>query len=303
MNKFRAVLWLEQPCFVFDRTKSLPALGRTFKMATFKESENFREFYQAVGSLYPEEDLVYRTLRGKVRKQFILKHLNSFSGLLLDIGCNRGAYISDYKNGAAIGLDISFPVLNRARQRLGNILLQGDAQNPALKSEKIDIVLCSEVLEHVPDPEKVIAEAYRVLKTGGILFLTTPNYSGEKPTWVKIGEMSEYGVAGVKDEYYFHTAFKPAELKDMAAKAGFAKIQVGTFEKEVKYATRIPVLFFHAVRLVNKLFRSPEIDKINKVIMERASLLIYNISVFLRLNNFFVNLMGEGVRSYLIAKK
>lgn len=273
-------------------------------MPTFKENENFKEFYQTVGSVYPEESLVYKTLRGKVRRQFILRHLNLFNGLLLDLGCNRGAYISDYKNGSAIGLDLSFPVLSRARKQLGNIFLQGDAQNPAIKNEGVDVILCSEVLEHLPDAQKVISEAHRILRPGGVLFLTTPNYSKEKPTWVKIGEMADYGVQGVQDEYYFHTAYKPDELKEMSEVAGFSQIEVGTFEKEVKYATRIPVLFFHFFRLLNKLlFRSPEIDKFNKLILDKTSLQIYNLSVFFGLNDFFVKLMGEGVRSYLIARK
>lgn len=273
-------------------------------MPAFKENENFKEFYQAVGSVYPEENLVYKTLRGKVRRQFILRHLNLFSGLLLDLGCNRGAYISDYKNGSAIGLDLSFPVLSRARKKLGNILLQGDAQNPAIKKEKVNVILCSEVLEHVPDAQKVLSEAYRILKPGGVLFLTTPNYSKKKPTWVKIGEMADYGVQGVKDETYFHTAYKPEELRELSGIAGFAQIEIGTFEKEVKYATRIPVLFFHFFRLLNKhLFRSPGIDKLNKLTLDKTSLHIYNLSVFLGLNKFFVKMTGEGVRSYLIARK
>jgi len=273
-------------------------------MTTLEHTENFKEFYQSVGLAYPEEDLVYKTLRGKVRRRFILAQLNTFNGLLLDIGCNRGAYIVDYTNGPAIGLDLSFPVLSRARKRLGNILLQGDAQTPAIKDESVDVILCSEVLEHVPDAQKVICEAYRILKPGGALFLTTPNYTKEKPTWVKIGEMAEYGVQGVKDEYYFHTAFKPGELQKMSEVAGFAKIDTGTFEKEVKYATRIPVLFFHIIRWLNKLFlKSSKLDKTNKLIMDNFSLYIYNASVFLRLNSFFVKLIDEGVRSYLIARK
>jgi SAM-dependent methyltransferase len=182
--------------------------------------------------------------------------------------------------------------------------MQGDAQSPALKDESVDIILCSEVLEHVPNAPKVISEAYRILAAGGTLFLTTPNYSKEKPTWVKIDEMADYGVQGVKDEYYFHTAFKPAELQEMSEIAGFSQIEVGTFEKEVKYATRIPVLFFYGVRLINKVFlRSAKVDRANKMLMQKASLYIYNISSFLGLNNLFVNLMGEGVRSYLIARK
>ena len=64
-----------------------------------------------------------------VRREFILSHLDNFKGLLLDLGCNLGYYITEYKNGKAIGLDISYPVLQEAKNRLSGIsFLQGDAQ-------------------------------------------------------------------------------------------------------------------------------------------------------------------------------
>ncbi len=41
-------------------------------------------------------------------------------------------------------------------------------------AESIDLVLCTEVLEHVFDPEQLLAEAYRCLRPGGRLFLSVP---------------------------------------------------------------------------------------------------------------------------------
>ncbi|MCH8873617.1 class I SAM-dependent methyltransferase, partial [candidate division KSB1 bacterium] len=200
-----------------------------------KPNENFREFYDSVGRLYPEEELVFKTLRGVIRRQFILSRLQKFKGVLLDLGCNRGYYISEYLNGKAIGVDISCPVLQEAKSRLPEIsFLQGDAQQLAfLKPNSVDGILCSEMIEHVSNAQGVISECFRMLKSGGDLLITTPNYKKEKPTWIKIGEMKSYGVLGVKDDTYFHTAFRPEELKEMAESAGFTNVETGTFEKEV----------------------------------------------------------------------
>ncbi len=271
-----------------------------------KQQEDFRGFYDSVGRLYPEEQVVFKTLRGMVRRQFILSHLENFRGLLLDLGCNRGYYISEYKNGSAIGVDISYPVLQEAKNRLPGIsFLQGDAQQLSfLKPSSVDTILCSEMIEHVPNSREVVSGCFRILKPGGKLLLTTPNYGKEKPTWVKIGEMKSYGVRGVKEDMYFHTAFRPEELKEMAESAGFTNIEIGTFEKEVKYSTRIPVVFYHLVRILNKgTFRSDKLAGANETMLNKSSLSIYRLCKLLGLNRFFVSLVKEGVRSYLFARK
>jgi SAM-dependent methyltransferase len=52
--------------------------------------------------------------------------------------------------------------------------LQADAAQLPLASNSFDVVICAELLEHVPDPRPVIAEAFRVLKPGGSLVVTVP---------------------------------------------------------------------------------------------------------------------------------
>jgi SAM-dependent methyltransferase len=49
----------------------------------------------------------------------------------------------------------------------------GDAQEMPFADGSYEVILCSEVLEHIPDPVKAIAEMYRVLVPGGLLVLTT----------------------------------------------------------------------------------------------------------------------------------
>ncbi len=52
----------------------------------------------------------------------------------------------------------------------------GDAQDMQIQSESIDCVKCTELLEHVEYPEKVISEIHRILVPGGILVLSIPLY-------------------------------------------------------------------------------------------------------------------------------
>jgi 2-polyprenyl-6-hydroxyphenyl methylase/3-demethylubiquinone-9 3-methyltransferase len=272
----------------------------------FSDRKNFRDFYESVAEHYPEEDLVYKTLRGIVRKHFILKFLGRFSGRLLDLGCNRGYYLSQYSGKDVVGIDIAHAVLKHARQRLcSSRLLVGDIQRLGfLKANSVDSILCSEVIEHVPEPERVFFESFRVLRPGGRALFTTPNYRGRKPEWTAVGEMSDYGIKGVRGEMYYHTAFRPEELGRIATSAGFKVLEAGTFEKEVKYATRIPVTFYYMLDfLFKKVVRSDRLQKFNKRMLDSGSLLIYRVCGALRLNSLMVSFVREGVRSYIFLEK
>lgn len=267
--------------------------------------ENFREFYESVATRYPEEEVVYQTLRGILRRQFVHSYLDRLRGRLLDLGCNRGAYLAYYQNGPSVGVDIARAVLQIARSRQPKShYIQCDAQSLALAANSFDAILCSEVVEHLFEPKRLFHEMFRVLKAGGQVLLTTPNYTKEKPTWITIDEMRAYGVSGVDGDRYFHTAFRAEELRWLAQGAGFEVLESGTFEKEVKYATRIPVLLFHIFRLINKVtFRSQCLERLNKRVLEASSLLVYRLCVSLGLDRWLIGLVKEGVRSFVFLRK
>ena len=81
-----------------------------------------------------------------------------------------------------------------------------------------DLCLCTEVLEHAPDPAAVLAAAFRVLKVGGTLLLTAAGPGREPHTGV-------YGAPGLlPGEHYAN--IDPAWLIDALAEAGFRKVHV-----------------------------------------------------------------------------
>jgi len=55
-------------------------------------------------------------------------------------------------------------------------LVQGDAQSLPFADGSFDVVVSCETIEHLPQVQTAIAEMYRVTRSGGKLFLTTPNY-------------------------------------------------------------------------------------------------------------------------------
>ncbi len=96
---------------------------------------------------------------------------------LLEVGCGPGDLLLALPPGARrVGLDLSSSLLRRARQRLGAFasFLQGDAERLPLANASFDRVLCSEVLEHVRHPERVLQEIARVLRPGGLAVVSVP---------------------------------------------------------------------------------------------------------------------------------
>ena len=87
-------------------------------------------------------------------------------GITLDVGGGR-------KRGSfKAPSDATWLVLDSSREFCPHIL--GDAQNIPVKSNTVDCVKCTELLEHVELPERVLDEISRVLKPGGILILSVP---------------------------------------------------------------------------------------------------------------------------------
>lgn len=77
----------------------------------------------------------------------------------------------------------------------GNVDIVGDVLNMPFQEEDFDTVICNQVLEHVPEPEKLIAESYRVLKSGGHFILTAPFLS---PIHADLGDFFRYTKEGLE---------------------------------------------------------------------------------------------------------
>lgn len=102
------------------------------------------------------------------------------TGHILDLGCGNGALLRHLWRqpglGRFVGIDASQEIIARNRARGDGIdYFQGDLQNlrrPDL-SGWADVVICSEVIEHMPDPDPVFPAAWDLLKPGGMFLLST----------------------------------------------------------------------------------------------------------------------------------
>jgi len=271
-------------------------------MKTIKKT--LKEFYEEVGDKYPEEEIVYNTLRGMLRKKFVTAYLKKFNGSLLDIGSNTGMYLDGYEGGERFGVDLSWNVLKKNNNINSKHLTVADAERlQCFKAGAFDNVLCSEVLEHCLNPEKVFDSISHVLNTNGFALLTTPNYRRTRPEWIGLGSLPQYGISIDCEDGYFHTAYRPEELSAFAKRAGLNIIELGTLEKDVKYAAKVPAAIFIVGNFFNRFLKSQRFYQMNKDLFMSLTNIIYDICRITGLEKILLRFVKEGVRSYILMKK
>ena len=127
-----------------------------------------------------------QTKVGRDYKQRLITALNLQPGhRVVDLGCGPGTDLRSLADavgsvGSVIGIDQDPRMLDQARQRLAdrsNVELhQGDIHELPFPDSSVDRVRVDRVLQHVDEPEKVIAEVRRVLRPGGLFALAEPDW-------------------------------------------------------------------------------------------------------------------------------
>ena len=97
---------------------------------------------------------------------------------ILEVGCGGGHVLKLFPESQLTGLDVSGCMLEKARHNLQGYhveLLKGEIHELEIPDSTYDKVICTEVLEHVEQPEKILDQIRRVLKPGGTAVITLPN--------------------------------------------------------------------------------------------------------------------------------
>jgi SAM-dependent methyltransferase len=100
-------------------------------------------------------------------------------GTIVDLGCSSGYLLEDLRSGhplaLLIGVDLVASGLRKAHLRVPSArLLQADVCALPLAASSVDVVVSANLLEHVPDDRRALAEIRRVLRPGGTAVIVVP---------------------------------------------------------------------------------------------------------------------------------
>jgi methionine biosynthesis protein MetW len=167
---------------------------------------------------------------------------------VLDLGCGDGWFLERLGNRyeVAIGIDIDTPNELRASKYQSWSYVRGDLDSGIpVRTSCADVVHANQVIEHLKNPLAFLTEAYRTLKPGGRLIITTPNVRYVRHLW-RLAARGHGPITSTRatrtvtewDDGHIHF-FTPTDLVWIASQAGFSIVRTAAL---VDRAGRYPLL-------------------------------------------------------------
>lgn len=204
-------------------------------------------------------------------------------GRLLEVGCGSGVTLKGMQvlGWDVEGVDFDINSVRNARSK-GLTVRHGDLVGQQYQNNTFDVIVMSHVIEHVPDPLRLLHECYRILKQGGQLVVLTPNVNS-------IGHRI-YGAnwRGLEPPRHLHL-FNVSSLTNLALRSKFNDVSCQTSVRSWKI-----FIESHICSREGKVDISKNYSVIMKIWAEVMELLVGGIKVF------FLN-VGEELK--LVGKK
>lgn len=170
---------------------------------------------------------------------------------VLDIGCGGGLLTNHLAHDHEVtGLDLSLESLEIAKKFDPSSrvkYLHADALYLPFENESFDVVIAMDLLEHVEDPKKVIAEASRVLKKGGLFFFHT--FNRNLLSYLLIIKGVDWFVPNAPKNMHVYDLFiKPKELKSWLSEFSLEVLDLKGFVPKIFSKGILELLFQRRIK-------------------------------------------------------
>lgn len=206
---------------------------KSFENADNKEIEKFDRVSQIWWDLKGEMGTLHTI--NPLRTNFIMERLTAPDPRILDVGCGGGILSEALARAGArvTGLDLSEASIQVAKQHAEQQGLEIDYRYESVQdvahqqAGTFDAVTCMEMLEHVPEPGKIVAACAQALKPGGQAFFSTINRTPKAFLFAIIG--GEYILRLLpRGTHTYSKLIRPQELKDWTQEAGLEFVRLAS---------------------------------------------------------------------------
>ena len=258
--------------YVRYRAAGREETSREYELLRTASREAFaRHYNERVPTIEEEFDLwgAFHQHRHEMRYDLVAaeaRRQTPLGGTILDIGCGSALVADRLADVDARYIGLDFPAhhiayarkrFHDAPHRLHATFVRGDGERLPVRSQSVDVVVLSEVIEHLMRPELAVWEIARVLRPGGVLIMTTNNAS-EVPLRSPLSHLFAWGEKAVGADhpglisrrpwvwpeavdpellpdqmppvYLPHTHHIQAETSALLAAAGLTTFEWSTFE-------------------------------------------------------------------------
>jgi SAM-dependent methyltransferase len=210
---------------------------------------------------------------------------------VLDAGCGSRGRVDFGTDAHLVGIDLSREQLDRNTSVDEKIL--GNIESYPLPEADFDIVICWNVLEHVPHPERALHNLMRSVRPDGLLILRVPNVTSIKGLvtkfspqalhiWVRkrvLGQKSAGEEGCGPFPTFLRFSIAPDSIRRFAARRGFSTAHLNMFEGRQQRTIRRklglvgPLWMFlkRLIRLVTFDRVSPDLTECTLVLRKRSS--------------------------------
>jgi 2-polyprenyl-3-methyl-5-hydroxy-6-metoxy-1,4-benzoquinol methylase len=141
---------------------------------------------------------------------------------MLDVGCGPGLFLIEAKKRGweVYGTEFTDNQLAYLHDK-GINTLKGKLTNDSFEDELFDVIISSEVIEHINNPLEEMKHFHRLLRKGGLVYITTPNFNAIERFLLK----GDYAIIEYPEHLCYYT---PKTIDLLLTNNGFNKLKITT---------------------------------------------------------------------------
>lgn len=196
---------------------------------------------------------------------------------ILDVGCGPGLFLIEAKKRGWEAYGTEFT--DKQLEYLNNIEIntfKGKLTSTAFQNDFFDVIISSEVIEHINNPVEEMTQFNRLLRKGGLVYITTPNFNAIERFWQK----GNYEIIEYPEHLCYYT---PRTIDLLLTQCGFEKVKITTTGISIARIKK------SMLRKKNQPVDSSINDEQLREILEKGINKWFKNGI-----NFFLNLFGVG---------